>query len=551
MLRRGGGHGCPMLRRGHGGLGGHGSWSGGHGLRRGACGGGGGGDPAAYQRLLQCGAPLGAVLQKLARDHGFDGSGLGADQLAAQASVAASLNLAAAAAQEADASPLAALLTAFMGPEGVAAAVAAAAAADRAVAQALTDQTSPATSTAASAAGAASAAASSSGAEALLELPVGARVALRGLQQRTDLNGSRGVVQQRLARHGCVLYTVQLDFRGRGAGRPEVVNVHAANVAALDAAAGEAAEAAAAAPTDLQRKATAGVAGVAGAAAPGGPAAAALAHLLGALAGGGVGGGGFKFGGSGHGGDGSHGFDQSSGQSGGKPAPPAQHFGVTCDRSGMSPIVGPRFCVLGANYDLCQAEFEKLPESERQLYVLIARPGAEPQPCLPEAAAAEAAAAEQDAATADPAPKEPKAAKPVAAAEVEVAADPAATAAGEKAPTPPVSPASAALMAASWVQIATDEPAPETLLSAKMDAPAAAEPAAEPVAAEPSVAESTNAIAEASAEATGVEFSAELAELRALGLVGGGPGGGSVARKLLKLHQGRLDVVVNALLDGN
>jgi hypothetical protein len=35
----------------------------------------------------------------------------------------------------------------------------------------------------------------------------------------------------------------------------------------------------------------------------------------------------------------------------------AVHHGVTCDRSGMSPITGPRFHVLGSNYDLCVNEF--------------------------------------------------------------------------------------------------------------------------------------------------------------------------------------------------
>jgi len=50
---------------------------------------------------------------------------------------------------------------------------------------------------------------------------------------------------------------------------------------------------------------------------------------------------------------------------------------------------------------------------------------------------------------------------------------------------------------------------------------------------------------------TTTEFATELAELRALGLVGGGPGGAEVALNLLRAHQGRLDSVVNALLDGN
>jgi hypothetical protein len=60
---------------------------------------------------------------------------------------------------------------------------------------------------------------------------------------------------------------------------------------------------------------------------------------------------------------------------------PAVHRGVVCDRSGMSPIVGPRYHVLGADYDLCSAEFEKLPEAERVLFVKIEHPGSSPVPC--------------------------------------------------------------------------------------------------------------------------------------------------------------------------
>jgi len=61
----------------------------------------------------------------------------------------------------------------------------------------------------------------------------------------------------------------------------------------------------------------------------------------------------------------------------------AVHPGITCDKSGMSPIVGPRFHVLGNDYDVCQAEFDKLPETERLLFVKIDRPGHSPVPCLP------------------------------------------------------------------------------------------------------------------------------------------------------------------------
>merc|ERR1711965_1107726 len=56
------------------------------------------------------------------------------------------------------------------------------------------------------------------------------------------------------------------------------------------------------------------------------------------------------------------------------------HYGVTCDRSGMSPIIGTRFHLEGADYDLCGEEFAKLPELERLMYVRIERPGDAPVP---------------------------------------------------------------------------------------------------------------------------------------------------------------------------
>jgi len=56
------------------------------------------------------------------------------------------------------------------------------------------------------------------------------------------------------------------------------------------------------------------------------------------------------------------------------PPPVGFHPGVQCDRSGMLPIVGPRFKLRGHNYDLCQAEFEKLPEGEKALYDAIPPP---------------------------------------------------------------------------------------------------------------------------------------------------------------------------------
>jgi hypothetical protein len=46
----------------------------------------------------------------------------------------------------------------------------------------------------------------------------------------------------------------------------------------------------------------------------------------------------------------------------GAQAQPGVHVGVTCDVSGMCPIVGNRYHLVGHNYDLCQAEYDKLPE---------------------------------------------------------------------------------------------------------------------------------------------------------------------------------------------
>ena len=40
------------------------------------------------------------------------------------------------------------------------------------------------------------------------------------------------------------------------------------------------------------------------------------------------------------------------------------HPDVECKRSQMKPIVGTRFHKIGEDYDLCEAEFDKLPETE-------------------------------------------------------------------------------------------------------------------------------------------------------------------------------------------
>lgn len=53
----------------------------------------------------------------------------------------------------------------------------------------------------------------------------------------------------------------------------------------------------------------------------------------------------------------------------------AVHKGISCDRSGQCPIIGPRFNLEGADYDLCQEEFDKCSEAEKLMYVCIDRPG--------------------------------------------------------------------------------------------------------------------------------------------------------------------------------
>jgi len=54
------------------------------------------------------------------------------------------------------------------------------------------------------------------------------------------------------------------------------------------------------------------------------------------------------------------------------------HDGVTCDKSGMSPIVGNRFHLVGHNYDLCEAEYLKLSDKERALFRMVPPPTAKP-----------------------------------------------------------------------------------------------------------------------------------------------------------------------------
>eukprot|EP00750_Incisomonas_marina_P018566 INCI3016.1.p1 GENE.INCI3016.1~~INCI3016.1.p1 ORF type:complete len:667 (-),score=157.07 INCI3016.1:468-2468(-) len=51
-----------------------------------------------------------------------------------------------------------------------------------------------------------------------------------------------------------------------------------------------------------------------------------------------------------------------------------KHPGITCDVSGQSPIVGPRFWCVGYDYDLCEAEFNKLDSHEQARYLRIDTP---------------------------------------------------------------------------------------------------------------------------------------------------------------------------------
>jgi len=57
---------------------------------------------------------------------------------------------------------------------------------------------------------------------------------------------------------------------------------------------------------------------------------------------------------------------------------PTQHPYITCDGSGESPLSGTRYHRIDHDFDLCEAEFAKLPESEKQQYEIILRPGSTP-----------------------------------------------------------------------------------------------------------------------------------------------------------------------------
>merc|ERR1712164_16898 len=50
------------------------------------------------------------------------------------------------------------------------------------------------------------------------------------------------------------------------------------------------------------------------------------------------------------------------------------HWGVSCDVTGMHPITGTRYHKIGQDYDLCEAEFLKLPDEEKALFEAIEHP---------------------------------------------------------------------------------------------------------------------------------------------------------------------------------
>ena len=65
---------------------------------------------------------------------------------------------------------------------------------------------------------------------------------------------------------------------------------------------------------------------------------------------------------------------------GADPAGPAVHRHVICDGSNDNPIVGTRYHRMGEDYDLCEAEFNKLSEDAKADFEAIRRPGDVPVP---------------------------------------------------------------------------------------------------------------------------------------------------------------------------
>ena len=62
------------------------------------------------------------------------------------------------------------------------------------------------------------------------------------------------------------------------------------------------------------------------------------------------------------------------------PAGPAVHRHIICDGSNANPIVGNRYHRIGEDYDLCEAEFNKLSENAKADFEVICRPGDVPVP---------------------------------------------------------------------------------------------------------------------------------------------------------------------------
>ena len=51
--------------------------------------------------------------------------------------------------------------------------------------------------------------------------------------------------------------------------------------------------------------------------------------------------------------------------------PEGLHPGVGCDRSGVQPIVGDRYTLLGCDYDLCEAEWRRLSAAEQRRFTKV------------------------------------------------------------------------------------------------------------------------------------------------------------------------------------
>lgn len=212
----------------------------------------------------------------------------------------------------------------------------------------------------------------------------------------------------------------------------------------------------------------------------------------------------------------------------------AVHHGVTCDRSGMSPITGPRFHVLGSNYDLCFDEFMKLPEAERLLYVKIAFPGEEAEAMNQAEYSAEATAkvaatmAGNAACETDPS----EAVKEPLESSVSIAVSKAAAEAAAEAEAEPSQ--------------ARQEPIRSSVPTVGTDSsPRKVDPVGSPfesfVDVEAAVAVPTPA---ATVPPAALRYADELANLANLGFF---DGDANVA--LLDRYKGRLDRVINALLD--